>query len=100
MSGGLHMADFPALTLWRIRLYPLINPGWSQLYSNNIPLLPICIFPAVCTSRDYCSAKVRLRSASFKAGPTVAVDKIFLAGQEYFIHASLAAVSLAYLYLP
>lgn len=53
MSGGLHMADFPALTLWRIRLYPLINPGWSQLYSNNIPLLPICILQALCASRDY-----------------------------------------------
>ena len=38
----------------------------------------------VCSSRDYCSAKVRLRSASVKAGPTVAMDKIFLARQEYF----------------
>ena len=101
MSGGLYIADFLILALWVTRLYPFINPRWIQLYIITVPpLLPICILPAVCTSRDYCSAKVRLRSASFKAGPTVAVDKIFLAGQEYFLHASLAAVSLAYLDLP
>lgn len=84
MSGGLKITDFLTLALWSILFLSVYKSGATLLYSSQLPILSTCILPAVCANRDYCSAKVRLRSAPVKAGPTVAVEKIFLAGARVF----------------
>lgn len=68
MSGGLYITDFLTLAQQRVLLYPFINPE-CPLIKLRIAILPIGILPAVCARRDYCSAKVRLRSVPAKAGP-------------------------------